>query len=112
LYNACARGLTFTWFAFTLFWFWSDWKQIGAVAQVLEAPGILAVWLAIFAGATIVLSIWEALRNWFLSWKWDGAPVLSSRYVRTVLDTALVVISTAVLGLTNAPAPDIVYKTF
>ncbi len=28
VYIACCRGLTFTWFAFTLLWFWSSWQQL------------------------------------------------------------------------------------
>ena len=27
-YVSLARGLTFSWFAFTLFWFWADWGRI------------------------------------------------------------------------------------
>ncbi len=42
VYNSVARGLTFSWFAFTLFWFWANWTQIGAVFSALNA----AQWLA------------------------------------------------------------------
>ena len=51
-------------------------------------------------------------REWLLSFEFQNEPALSSRYVRTVWDTALVVISMAVITLLNTPPPDIVYKTF
>jgi hypothetical protein len=47
-----------------------------------------------------------------LSFQFENQPALSSRYVRTVWVTALVVISIATMILVNAPPPDIVYKTF
>ncbi len=112
LYNALARGLTFTWFTFTLLWFWSNWFQIGAIFHSLGAIGLILVWLAIFAGATVILTIWEGLRSWLLSLRVGSEQILLSRYARTVFDTALVVVSIAVVMLLNVPAPDIVYKAF
>lgn len=112
LYRACARGLTFCWFAFTLFWFWSDWQQIGNIADRLGAPLILAGWAIAFVGATVVLAAGEALRSAMLAVRWGDGPAVRSRYVRTVWDTALVVVTVAVVVLLNQPAPDIVYKAF
>jgi hypothetical protein len=56
--------------------------------------------------------LWESVREWLLSFQFENQPVLSSRYVRTVWDTTLVVISIATMILMNAPPPDIIYKTF
>ena len=112
LYRAGARGLTFCWFAFTLFWFWSDWQQIGSVAHALGAPLIVLASVIAFVGATIVLAAGEAARAAVMSVRWGGAPAVTSRYVRTVWDTGLIVITVAVVVLLNAPAPDIVYKAF
>jgi D-alanyl-lipoteichoic acid acyltransferase DltB (MBOAT superfamily) len=111
-YRACARGLTFTWFTFSLFWFWSDWSQMASISRAMGRPALLAMWISIFLGATVILSLWEAAREWTLSFQWNGSPLLTSRYVRTVWDTALATISTAVVLLNNTPAPDIVYKRF
>jgi D-alanyl-lipoteichoic acid acyltransferase DltB (MBOAT superfamily) len=111
-YRACARGLTFTWFTFSLFWFWSDWSQMASISRTMGRPALLAMWISIFLGATVILSLWEAAREWTLSFQWNGSPLLTSRYVRTVWDTALATISTAVVLLNNTPAPDIVYKRF
>ena len=112
LYNVFARGLTFTWFTFTLLWFWSNWQQLGWMAQQLGSLAITAVWLNIFLASSVLLAVWEVARAWFLSFEWRDQPVLYSRYVRTVWSTALVVIAVATVTLLNAPAPDIVYKAF
>jgi len=65
-YNAFARGLTFVWFAFTLFWFWGNWQQIGGLGAVGGARW-LEVWFAVWLSATLVLAAWEALRSAILS---------------------------------------------
>jgi alginate O-acetyltransferase complex protein AlgI len=36
--NAFARGLTFSWSAFTLMWFWSNWRQLGSVVRTIRLP--------------------------------------------------------------------------
>ena len=112
LYSTAARGLTYTWCALTMLWFWSDWTQLRFFARSLGSEEIALVWIAIFVGSSITLALWESVREWLLSFQFENQPVLSSRYVRTVWDTALVVISIATMILMNAPPPDIVYKTF
>ena len=112
LYRACARGLTFCWFAFTLFWFWSDWQQIGGIAAALGPSLILLLCVVAFAGMTLLLAVGEALRTAVLAVRIGGAPVVRSRYVRTVWDTGLMAVTVSLVVLLNAPAPDIVYKAF
>jgi D-alanyl-lipoteichoic acid acyltransferase DltB (MBOAT superfamily) len=111
-YNTAARGLTYTWCALTILWFWSGWTQLSFFARSLGSKEIALVWIAIFVGSSITLSLWESVREWLLSFQFENQPVLSSRYVRTVWDTTLVVISIATMILMNAPPPDIIYKTF
>jgi len=112
IYVAFSRGLNFTWFTFTLLWFWSNWKQLRDIAGILHLRGVLLAFLAIFLAATVLLSLIETLRYWALSIRWHGSPVLLSRYAQTVFDTALMVAALVVVILLNAPAPDIVYKAF
>jgi len=112
IYIAFSRGLTFTWFTFTLLWFWSNWKQMREIVMALRVPGVLFAFLAIFLAATVVLSILEIIRNWALSIPRGGSPALLSRYTLTVFDTALMVVSLVVVILLNAPVPEIVYKAF
>jgi D-alanyl-lipoteichoic acid acyltransferase DltB (MBOAT superfamily) len=112
VYVAFGRGLTFSWFAFTLFWFWADWKQIDMVFTVLNAPQWLGVWLAIWLFATAVLAFWEWVRAGLLSIKIAEAPLLTSRYARVVYASALGLAAFVMTVLLSQPAPDIVYKTF
>jgi alginate O-acetyltransferase complex protein AlgI len=112
LYSAAARGLTFTWCALTMLWFWSNWAQLDYLARSLGSRVIALVWIGVFVGSSITLALWEAAREWLLSFQFENQPVLSSRYVRTAWSTVLVVISVATILLLHAPPPDIVYKTF
>jgi D-alanyl-lipoteichoic acid acyltransferase DltB (MBOAT superfamily) len=111
-YIAFGRGLTFSWFAFTLFWFWGNWKQIDRVFDALGFMQWVAVWLAIWISATAVLALWEWLRAALLSIRTSEGPVLTSRYARVVYASALGLISFVMVFLLSQPAPDIVYKAF
>jgi D-alanyl-lipoteichoic acid acyltransferase DltB (MBOAT superfamily) len=112
IYISCGRGLTFSWFAFSLFWFWADWKQIGVIFRGLEAADWLAVWLGIWASATVVLGVWEWMRAGLLSIHTAEGPVLTSRYARVVYASALALVAVVFTILLNQPAPAIVYKAF
>jgi D-alanyl-lipoteichoic acid acyltransferase DltB (MBOAT superfamily) len=110
IYIAFARGLTFSWFAFTMFWFWGSWKQID---RAFGALGILQwLWLSIWISATVVLAAWEWLRAALLSIKTSEGPVLTSRYARVVFASALGLAAFVITVLLNQPAPGIVYKAF
>jgi alginate O-acetyltransferase complex protein AlgI len=112
IYAALSRGLTFSWFAFSLIWFWSAWPQVKAIFSALGLGDALIVWLVIWIAATTVLAAWEALRRAALSLQIGGGPVLLSRYLRTAWVTGLLVIALGVVMLSNRPAPEMVYKTF
>jgi D-alanyl-lipoteichoic acid acyltransferase DltB (MBOAT superfamily) len=112
LYIAFARGLTFSWFAFTMFWFWGSWMQINRVFSTLDFLQWLAVWCAIWLSATAVLAAWEWLRAALLSIRTSEGPILTSRYLRVVFATALALVAFVITVLLNQPAPGIVYKAF
>jgi alginate O-acetyltransferase complex protein AlgI len=112
IYISGGRGLTFSWFSFTLFWFWADWRQIGTVFAALTVAQWLGVWLAIWLSATAIFAAWEWLRAVLLSLEASEGPLLTSRYVRVVRATAFAFVSLVVVLLLNQPAPVIVYKTF
>jgi alginate O-acetyltransferase complex protein AlgI len=112
MYQAVCRGLTFTFFTFSLLWFWSNWKDLGKLNQTLQLPAQLLGWLLIFVVSTLILAAWEALRDGASELRWEGQPFFLSRYVRTVWDTALAFVLVAVMGILSTPAPDIVYKAF
>ena len=112
IYIALGRGLTFSWFAFTLFWFWTNWQQIGLIFVSLSAAHWLAVWLSIWLSATVTLAVWEWLRSVMIRVKIAEEPLVVSRYARVVYATAFGFISVVMIVLLNQPAPVIVYKTF
>ena len=112
LYIAFGRGLTYAYFAFTLFWFWSNWKDIHAAYHAVGLLKWAAVWFVVWLAATVVLALWEWLRMALLSVKAGGEPVLTSRYARVVYTSALGLVAAVLTVLLNQPAPDIVYKAF
>jgi D-alanyl-lipoteichoic acid acyltransferase DltB (MBOAT superfamily) len=112
IYIVFGRGLTFSWFAFTLFWFWADWKQIDQVFAALSAAQWLGVWATVWLFAAAVLASWEWLRAALLSIKLSDEPLLDSRYARVVYTSALGLVAFVVTVLLNQPAPGIVYKAF
>lgn len=112
LYVAISRGLSFTWFTFTLLWFWSNWSQIRTLRAELHGGAVLAVWVAILACATPVLAAWEVIRERVLAVQWEGIPLVHSPYWRVAQSAALVVTVLAVTLLMNQSAPEIVYKAF
>jgi alginate O-acetyltransferase complex protein AlgI len=112
VYIAFGRGLTFSWFAFTMFWFWANWKQLGTIFSAIAVTPWLAVWLVVWLGATAVLAMWERLRAALLRLRTAERPMLTSRYALVVYATAMGVIALVVTGVLNQPAPGIVYKAF
>jgi len=112
VYQSLGRGLTYAWFGFTLFWFWSDWAQLGRIFHALTVDEWLYVWLTVLIAASLVLAAWEWLRYVLLSIEWGGGPVLTGRYARVIYATCLGMTSFVVAILLNQPAPDIVYKAF
>jgi alginate O-acetyltransferase complex protein AlgI len=112
IYIVFGRGLTFTWFAFSLFWFWADWKQIDLIFKAISGVRWIVVWSLIWLCASVVLALWEWLRERLLSIQIHGNPVLTSRYLKVVFASALALISLVLTLLLNQPAPAIVYKAF
>ena len=111
-YIAFGRGLTFTWFALTNFWFWLDWKQIDRIFAVMPVAQWLAFWLAIWCGATVFLAAWESLRSALLSIRTAEGPVLCSRYARVVYASALGLVAFVLTVLLSQPTPPVIYKAF
>jgi D-alanyl-lipoteichoic acid acyltransferase DltB (MBOAT superfamily) len=112
VYVSFGRGLTFSWFALTTFWFWSNWTQIDKIFAALSVVQWLVVWLAVWLCATAVLALWEWLRATLLSIKIAGGPVLTSRYLRVVYGSALVVAAFVISVVLGQPPPGVVYKAF
>jgi alginate O-acetyltransferase complex protein AlgI len=116
LYAAASRGLTFTWFALTMLWFWSSWDQLNRLVATAGLGAVVAAFALILIAATAVLSLVAALvaRHDARAKDDEAAADLPSpsRYWRTMTTTAMVVILAAVTLILNGPAPDVVYKNF
>jgi D-alanyl-lipoteichoic acid acyltransferase DltB (MBOAT superfamily) len=112
LYIAISRGLTFTWFAFTLAWFWSNWSQLAVLVTALGFRATISSLALILVAATLGLAVWEAVRTVLLRIEWGEQAVLRSRYTRTAWCTALALISITTELLIRQQAPEMVYKAF
>jgi D-alanyl-lipoteichoic acid acyltransferase DltB (MBOAT superfamily) len=112
LYIAFGRGLTFSWFAFTLFWFWASWREIHLTFSALSPVAWLEVWILIWLTATVILAAWEWLRGKILQVGGADRPLFTHRYLRMVYVSTLALVSFAIAVLLNQAAPDIVYKAF
>jgi len=110
-YLALGRGLTYSWFAFTLYWFWARWSQLARIRQDLSVVQWLMVWMITVVAATAVLAIWEWVRAVMLSIRIYNVPALNNRYTAVVYTTALGLTALIVTSLIGQ-APVIVYKTF
>ena len=112
IYTSFGRGLTFSWFAFTLFWFWASWKEIGGIFTALDGWQLCGLWMSIWLSATVVLALWEWLRATLLLIKTAEGPLLTSRYAKVVYATVLGLVAFTMTTLLDVPAPTIVYKVF
>ena len=111
-YRAAARGLTFTWFTISLVFFWGNWPLIGQLAAGLGFAGGTVAAIILLLGSGAVLTVAAAARELCLQVRMFGAPVLLSRYSRTVWITAMSAVAVTALTLLASPAPDVIYKTF
>ena len=112
LYVFVARGLTFSWVAFTLLWFWSDWPELSRYAHGLGAGGLTAAAAMLILGGCVMLGLLQALRVAAMRLAVGGQPLLTSRYVRTVWATLMLMVVLAVTLVTRGGGGDIVYKGF
>ena len=108
VYRAVSRGLTFTWFAFTLLWFWARWGQIEALGNELGVAGSLAAVVGTVCSASLVLAMTDlpgASTGSILN-------LLRSRYTRTALASAMIMVLVTAALVLNLSSPEIVYKQF
>lgn len=111
VYKALTRGLTFTWLTFTLLWFWSNWKELHTMAEMLGRGGMVAVAAIIWIGSAFGLAVWEAIRSRALAIYWDNNPIVLSPSVRTAWALALLIVVFMVSTISNTTMP-ILYQIF
>lgn len=112
LYQALARGLTFTWYCLSMICFWETSDRAVALLRAVGVAGGLLSVLLLLLGSSLVLWALEGLRGAVLGMTWEIAPLVQSRYARTVRFASLVFFCSTIPILSQTPAPEIVYKAF
>jgi D-alanyl-lipoteichoic acid acyltransferase DltB (MBOAT superfamily) len=111
-YRTIARGLNFTWFAFTLTWFWGTWSTASSVWAATSMKRWVLIWTMMLLLASLLLALWEAL---YVRWKaveWSRVAPLPRLRMQTALLTTLVLLVVAVAFVSSQSAPELVYKDF
>ena len=111
IYCALARGLTFSYFTFTMIWFWATWPQIHRLGSALTIRNEILVWLAIWLGSSVGLAVWEGLRRYALGFEWDGGSALLAPPVRGAWAVYLVIITSVALSIVTVSTP-VLYQIF
>jgi alginate O-acetyltransferase complex protein AlgI len=112
VYTAFTRALTFTWFAFTLLWFWSSWASLAALGRGMPFYILFLAIGVLFCVAMCVLELLgraSALGTRIMLW---GEPLLGSRYVRFACAFEMSMVIALLAILINAPPSQIVYQAF
>jgi alginate O-acetyltransferase complex protein AlgI len=112
LYRNVSRGLTFTWFSFTLLWFWSDWDRLAEISPQFGVLVAVLIWPVLLALSTVGLGVWCLLFNWSMSVAGSRGQFLTNRYTRTMFGTAILAITVSAAMLLNSASPPIIYKNF
>ena len=111
VYIAVARGFTFTFFSFSLLWFWSKWPQMQALANATGTWRIMAALLVVLAVATVVLDGLTRLRAALDARASNVAPALRRDWRAAVCGALLLLLAVNKLLLDASPPP-VVYKEF
>jgi len=111
-YRGLMRGLTVTWFALTLLWFWSNWAEIGSIARGLGAVGGLQAVCVLFLAFTVILAALQRMTDLTGSMRLWGQSLNESGYLRAALLLQMTVIITFTAIAMNAPPSAIVYTAF
>ena len=111
LYLSVSRGLNFTWFSFTMLWFWSSPQQLREIVLFLGVPAVAAAFASLWAAATVVLSVIKAFEG-VSDASETTRKFLASPYLRTIWYTTLATLTISVTVALNTPGPHIVYRAF
>jgi D-alanyl-lipoteichoic acid acyltransferase DltB (MBOAT superfamily) len=111
-YAMLTRGLTFTWVAFTLLWFWSSWSQLEGFIKGMGAGGVTVAFVVLLGVAAIGLEALDRLGTWVRRRSLWGDPVVDSPYVRLALALDMIlVVAFAAIAIHASPS-HIVYQAF
>ncbi len=112
LHRMISRGLTFSWFTFSLVWFAGSWSQVRALWADLGLRRGVAAWVLIVAGSSVALAAWEWIRARSSAANWRSASELGVLRARTAWVTTMVVVVAIVVVLSTHAVPALVYADF
>jgi D-alanyl-lipoteichoic acid acyltransferase DltB (MBOAT superfamily) len=112
VYASFCRGLTFTWFAFTLLWFWSNWTGLEGFAHGMNAARLCAAMLALLLAAWVALEALAALKAFLGRVTLWGEILFESKYVRFAAVAEMLALIALLAIVLNAPPSQIVYQAF
>jgi alginate O-acetyltransferase complex protein AlgI len=112
VYASLSRGLTYTWYAISLLWFWSTWGELSSVVSHLGAIRSVLTVVLVLLGAVVALSALDMLTEQWSVLQNGATRAAGSRYLRVAWCAALLTITVSITLVLNAPAPHIVYRAF
>jgi len=111
LYCAVCRGLTFTYFTFTLIWLWSRWPQMYQMATALTLRQEILLWMLVWLGSAISLTAWEVARQHALRFEWGGAGISTAVPVRAAWTVYVAILTWITLSIVTVSTP-VLYEFF
>ena len=112
IYASFCRGLTFTWFAFTLLWFWSNWTGLEGFTHRMSAARLCAAMLTLLLVAWAALESLAALKAFLGRVTLWGESLFESKYVRFAAVAEMLALIALLAIVLNAPPSQIVYQAF
>ncbi len=110
LYIAAARGLTFTWYAACMLFFWADATELQAISSHIGVAGAVASFGALFLLTSMALPVVEIAINAStpdrLRSAWENA------YVKSALAGVLAFFCFVAVLATSTSGPQIIYQAF
>lgn len=112
-WKAISRAATFSWFSFSLIWFWATWTKIEMLTSTATPIGMLAglVLLFLLAAAVYAVKPIMALFANFLAFV-PGRGFGYNAYAVTAMCAVLFVIAVSAAVVTSTDGPHLVYKAF
>lgn len=111
-YTVLTRGMTFAWFALTLFWFWGSWHDIGNFAARFSVADVGVIMAATIIAFGLIFEYINLIYGFFSELKVNEVCIFKTKYVRTAYASLITVATIGMIFLNNSPTPDIVYKNF
>lgn len=109
-YKAAARGLTFTWYAVCMLFFWADAPEVVRVGTHLGVSGAIMGFFALFVVSSGLLSLSEFILSLSPSARIER--FATGAYPRSAFAGSLIFLCFVAVLATSRAAPQIIYQAF